>query len=177
MMMNRTVNILLLVLFSAIGVNLLAQQAAKGKTEGKQPANATAGKKIFLPPVYLGKSEYRNGPIKRETFKELLKQGLTSHDSLGNRYRIVGFQFSYAERMVYEDSLGNLQMVMDYASEYCPGDTMTAGIAESIYERVKPGDTLYFDRINVVKYLKNSTQTQPENEAFNARGMKFFIVK
>ena len=162
-------------LLLAFGVNLFAQQASTGKTDGKQPSKAAAaGKKIFLPTVYLGKSEYKGGAIKKETFDELLKQGLTSRDSLGNRYTVVGFQFSYAERKVYEDSLGNLQMLTDLAEEYCPGDTLTAGIAESIYERTKPGDTLYFDQVNVVKNAKNGNQPQ---QAILARSMKFFIVK
>ncbi|MFI5195821.1 MAG: hypothetical protein ACHQD8_01910 [Chitinophagales bacterium] len=173
--MNRTVNILSLVLLIAYGVNLPAQQAAKGKADGKQQGKGVT--RIFLPPVYLGNSEYKGGPIKKNTFDDLLKQGLTSHDSLGNRYRVVGFQFGYAERNVYEDSVGNLQMLMDYAYEYCPGDTITAAIAASIYDRTKPGDTLYFDRVSVVKYLNNSTQPQSETESFAARGMKFVIVK
>ena len=175
--MNRTVNILLLVLLMVFGVTLLAQQVEKGKADGKQPGKGTSGSKIFMPPVYLGHSEYKGGPIKKNKFDELLKQGLTSHDSLGNRYRVVGFQLGYAERVVYEDSLGNLQMVMDYAYEYCSGDTITTTIAASIYDRTKPGDTLYFDRVSVVKYLNNSTQSQSESESFAARGMKFVIVK
>jgi hypothetical protein len=166
--MNRTVNIFLLVFLLAIGLNLLAQQKTKGK------ATNVAGK-LLLPNTYLGRSEHSGGPIQKGTFDELLKQGVTAHDSMGNKYKVVGFQFSYAERNVYEDSAGNLQMVMDYAYEYCPGDTVTSTIAASICERTKPGDTLYFDRVSVVKISKNSTQ--PESESFAARGMKFYIVK
>jgi hypothetical protein len=176
MIMNRIVNILLLVLFMAVGVNLLAQKVAKGKTDNKQPGkDAAGGKKIFLPPVYLGHSDYKGGTIKKEKFDELLKQGLTSHDSLGNRYRVVGFQFSYAERNIYEDSLGNLQAMMDYAYEYCPGDTITSNISASIYDRTKPGDTIYFDRISVVRLQKNATQ--PDDQAIAGRAMKFAIIK
>ena len=160
----------------AVGVNLLAQHAATGKTDGKQASkNVGAGKKVILPTVYLGKSDYTGGPIKKETFDELLKQGLTSRDSMGNRYTVTGFQFSYAERNVYEDSLGNLQMLTDLAQEYCPGDTLAGDISEIIYGRVKAGDTLYFEQVNVViKNAKNSSQPQ---QPIMARSMKFFIVK
>lgn len=174
MIMIRTAKILLPVLMLVFGANLCAQQAAKGKADGKQPNN---GKKIIVPMVYLGHSKNTGGPIKKSEFDELLKQGLTSADSLGNNYKVVGFQFSYAERNVYEDSMGNLQMMMDYSYEFCPGDTITSSISSSIYDRTKPGDTLYFDRVSLVKLPKKQGDAVSESNPVAGRAMKFYIVK
>src|ERR1700733_2224366 len=110
MMMHRTVTILLLFLLMITGSNLSAQQ----KKPGDHPQNNNKSVHVFKPPVYLGHSEYTGGPIKKEVFNNLMKQGLTSHDSLGNHYRILGFDFGYAERKLYEDSVGNLVTLVDF---------------------------------------------------------------
>jgi hypothetical protein len=110
---------------------------------------------------------------------------------------VIGFDFGYKERNLYEDSLGNPVVMMDYSSEYCKGDTVTSNISKTqktaitnyldgdpdandisrgIYERTKPGDTVYFDHIMVAKYL-NGTETVPDNKAIKGRSMKFYFVK
>ncbi|GAA4460962.1 hypothetical protein GCM10023093_04720 [Nemorincola caseinilytica] len=81
----------------------------------------------------------------------MLQQGLTARDSTGNKYKVAGFELGYAERMIYEDSLGNLVTLMDRMSHYCLGDTLSAGVSSSIYERFKLGDTLYINRVTVLK--------------------------
>lgn len=194
-MMYRIVTILLLFLLLITGSNLSAQQKKPGE---QHPQNNNKNAHIFKPPVYLGKSEYTGGPIKRDVFNNLMKQGLMSHDSLGNNYRIVGFDFGYAERKLYEDSVGNLITMMDFLSEHCPGDTLAADITQtrsvqitnyldgspdssedvsrSIYNRVKLGDTLYFDKVLVSRYI-NTTQSLPDTSAILSRNMKFWIVK
>ncbi len=194
MMMHRTVTILLLLLLMIAGLNLSAQQ----KKPGTSPQNNNKSARVFKPPVYLGHSELTGGPIRKEVFNSFMKQGLASHDSLGNRYRIVGFDFGYAERKLYEDSVGNLITIMDFLSEHCPGDTLTSDISQtksaqvsnyldgapdvnedvskSIYNRVKPGDTLYFDKVLVARYI-NTTQSLPDTSAILGRNMKFWIVK
>ncbi len=162
--MNRSVKILLLGFLMVAGLKLTGQQKAK----------------VFVPAVYLGKSEFRGGPIKKDEFSNLLRQGLTSHDSSGNRFKVVGFNFGYGERQLYEDSVGNLQVMIDYASEFCPGDTVSDNIARnpngSIYERVKPGDTIYFERVNVVRF-SSKNKTLPDSTAFLGRSLKCWIVK
>lgn len=175
--MNRTVRILLIAIPVVICLNLWAQQKkANGSAEkahGEEPA-----KKILLPTVYLGRSDYKGGPIKKDDFNRLLKQGLTSRDSLGNKYKVVGFDFNYAERELYEDSVGNLKVMVDLLYEHCPGDTITSNVSASIYERVKAGDTVYIDRVSVVRYLSNkSNKTQADSSAIGAKGMKCVIMK
>jgi len=192
-MMHRTVTILLFILLVITGLNLSAQQK-KTDSKATQPNKASH---IFKPTVYLGHSEYIGGPIKKDIFCNLMRQGLTSHDSLGNKYRIVGFDFGYAERNLYEDSLGNLMPMTDFSYEHCFGDTLTvdishnnstaisnyldgtpdsSDISRSIYNRAKPGDTIYFEKVLVAKYI-NATQSRPDSDAILGRSLKFWIVK
>jgi hypothetical protein len=176
--MKRTVNILLLVFSSAVCLNLFAQQKGKAK-------------RIFKPMVYLGQSQVSGGPIKKEEFNTLLKQGLTSRDSLGDKYKIVSFDFIYGERTLYEDSVGNLKVLVDFNTSYCPGDTITYDMARTIhaeqsktgeespgiYDRIKPGDTIYFDHIRVERLAKNSVISLSDTIPIAGKGMKFWIVK
>ena len=161
-----------------MSIAVAAQQKTAGKKEVKQvEKSAPAGKKVLLPYVYLGNSTYKSGAIQKKVFDDLLKQGLTAHDSLGNKYKVTGFEFSYGERSLYEDSLGTPMIVTDYLTEYCTGNTVTPGIAASLPDRTKAGDSVYFDGIRVLKYLNNSTETVPANETTLGMGMKFGIIK
>jgi hypothetical protein len=176
MTMKYTACLLMLVCTMATTAKSYAQQhAAKEENAAKKPA--ATGKKFILPYVYLGNSQYKGGQIRKEDFDALLKLGLTAHDSLGNRYKVVGFEFSYGEKSLYEDSIGNNMVVTDYLTEFCPGDTVTQAVSSSIYQRTKPGDSAYFDGIRVLKYLGNSSQTVPAKETTLGMGMKFAIIK
>ncbi len=193
-MMHRTITMLLFALFIIPGEHLSAQQT---NPDGKHPLNTAKNAKVFKPPVYLGHSQFAGGPIKKDMFSDLLRHGLTSQDSLGNKYKVIGFNFGYAERNLYEDSVGNLISMMDYSNEYCPGDTISLDISRttttdikdyldgnpdnndisrSIYSRAKPGDTIYFDQIHVAKFL-NAAQTQLSSDIIFGRSFKCWIVK
>ena len=185
-MMHRKTNIVLLGLLMIISFKSISQQKPTGKKT-----------RVFIPPVYLGNSDLKGGPIKKEQFNTLLRQGLTSHDSAGNKYRVVGFDFGYSERRVYEDSVGNIVTMMDYSGEYCKGDTISGDISvtrpsvvkdpfygdaekedvsRSIYDRVKPGDTVYFYHVVVAKYL-DATNSLPDTAGIMGGNMKFYFVK
>jgi len=160
---------------------------AQQKANSKQPSKGHA--KTFRPPVYFGNSDYKGGPIDKQRFAELLQQGLSAHDSVGNKYKILGFDFGYSEQKIYEDSIGNIMKVMDFSSEYCRGDTISRDIARdgdttengdvalSIYHRVKPGDTVYFDNIMLEVSGHNSLLSIPDTIAFAGRPIKCIIVK
>ena len=119
-----------------------------------------------------------------------MKQGLTSHDSLGRTFKVIGFNFTYAERNLYEDSIGNLVVKADFSTTYCHGDTLPEILTRYIpasmsktneetpgfYQRVKPGDTVYFDRISVLRFTPNSP-LPPDSAAILGRAMKFVITK
>jgi hypothetical protein len=170
--MNRMVKILLPVFLFVFGASLSAQPKSGGQTPPEK------GKlRVVMPDAYLGRSSTNGGQIKKADFDKLLKQGITAHDSAGNKYKVIGFEFGYAEKSLYEDEAGNLQVGTDYLDEYCPGDTVSHNVSGSIYERTKPGDTVYIDRIKVVGYVKKTTQTLPETEAILAKPMKFVIIK
>lgn len=143
---------------------LMAQKAKK--ENGKDPAPAGASAKIVHP--YLGRSDYSSGQIAKRTFDSLLKQGVTARDADGNTFKVASFTFSYAERNLYEDSVGKLMVLTDFFSEYCLGDTVTRVISLNIYHRTKPGDTAYFDNIKV---------TLPEGNQVGTKGMKFVLTK
>ena len=170
-MMRRTYSILLLTGLIAVCIASWAQQAKKKTT------------KVFMPPVYLGNSGYTGGAIRKAEFDQLLKQGLQAHDSLGNKYRIVGFDFSYAERNLYEDSSANLVLLADFSSEYCTGDTISSDISQStedkpsLYDRTKAGDTAYFSNILLTTCPGNTILTIPDTVTILGRDMKFVITK
>ncbi len=178
-MMKRVFNLFLLGMSLFFCFSLMAQQTSKTKAAVK-PGNS---KKIFLPPVYLGKSNLNGGVIKKRTFDSLLKQGISAHDSLGNKYRIVGFDFIYAERSLYEDSVGNDQILTDFQSQFCKGDTLDASITfsdeetKSIYERTKWGDTAYFDRIRLFPLPGNKIFPTIDTLPILGRNMKFIITR
>jgi hypothetical protein len=168
MVMIRFVRTLLLAFFIFAGGDSFAQASAAGaKTVKAKP------RKLFMPQAYLGSTDYKGGNIKKEELSKLLKLGVTSRDSAGNTYRVTGFEFAYAERMLYEDSLSNLMVEVDYMTEYCPGDTLSAGVSGSIYDRLKAGDTVYFNKIDVYRTYPG----HPGGEQIVGRGMKFVIVK
>jgi hypothetical protein len=164
MVMYRIAGIIML------GVSLLSAPSVVAQTK---VAAAAKPKKIFMPQAYLGNSDYKGGIIPKELLGNLLKQGLTSRDSLGNKYKVVGFEFVYAERMLYEDSVGNLMVNVDYLSEYCTGDTLSAGITNNIYERMKSGDSAFFNKIEVLK----TKPGEAGGTVIMGKGMKFAITK
>lgn len=159
--MNRTIGVFLLV------TSILTGAA----THAQVKSNIADKKKVFLPQAYLGNSDYYSGTIKKDVLSNLLKQGLTSKDAAGNKYKVTGFEFAYSERALYEDSVGNLQVLVDYMFEYCPGDTLSSGISSVIYDRFKAGDTVFFNRIHVLK------PNAASGDIVSGKGMKFVITK
>lgn len=123
----------------------------------------TAAKKKVYYPVVLGLSDRSGGTIPKQLFDSLLRQGVRAQDTAG---QVSGFMFNYKERNIYEDSVGNIIVLTDLLTEYCPGDTLTPGISNSIYLRTKKGDTAYFDNIRL---------TLPGKGEVPGKGMKFVI--
>lgn len=187
--MNRTGS-LIVALSMVACVSVFAQQKAKSAAGTKQPEQKAVPRRVLEPQVYLGNSANWGGTIQKNTFRELMKQGLTSKDSMGRQYKIISFNFTYAERNLYEDSVGNLVVKADFSTTYCHGDTLPdvltryipasqSKIGEEspgIYQRVKAGDTVYFDRISVLRYTPN-TPLPADSLAIMGKGMKFTIVK
>jgi hypothetical protein len=159
--MKRITSYSLLCLCALISINVWAQ------TKKGEEKKATKPKVVYIP-VYLGNSDLSGGKISKAVFDSLLKQGITSRDSVGRRFTIDGFIFNYGERVLYEDSVGNPLVITDNLEQYCYGDSLTTFLKNNISERSKAGDTAYFDRINV---------KAPEGWLGNGKPMKFVITK
>jgi hypothetical protein len=116
--------------------------------------------------------------ISKEEFDRLLRQGLTSSDSMGNKYKVVDFDFNYIERELYEDSIGNMKVMTEILFEHCKGDTVTSNISSGIYDRSKAGDTVYIDQVSVVRY-KNGKGNKPvyDSIVMGAKGIKCILTK
>jgi len=165
--MTRTLIILVLAL---CGVTLWAQQKkGNGKTHASKEAK-TPKKKMLLPVTYLGHSRFSGGQIDATSFDSLVQQGFYSFDDAGNEYAVVSFKFTYDERRVYEDSVGNLLFTTDDASQVYFGNKMDSSILETFPERIKYGDTIYVDQVLV-------TPKMATTDTFLARGMKCYISK
>lgn len=177
-MASRLMNVFLSVLLTMIFVPAGAQQKAGNNINNKQDAQDKApSKKILRPNVYLDSSNYSGGEIQKKELDDLLKKQLTARDSSGNYYKVIGFDFTYAERNLYEDSIGNSQVLVDYMNEYCLGDTITADILASIFDRTKAGDTIFIDHIQLIPYPGNVTLSPADTAVIAGKGLKCVIVK
>jgi hypothetical protein len=128
-------------------------------------------KKVVKPkpiPVYLGSTNKSDGKISKKEFDDAIKQGLISRDSTGRAYRVDGFLLTYAERNLYEDSVGNPLILTDFLSEVCYGDSLNTFLKNNITERSKQGDTVYFDQISVIS---------PEGQNLKGKSMRFVLTK
>ena len=177
-MARRLANIFLSLFLTIVFVPVWAQQNAGSNTDKSKPAQEkTLPKKILRPNVYLDSSNYSGGEIPKKELDDLLKKRLTAHDSSGNNYRIIGFDFTYAERNLYEDSIGNSEVLVDYMNEYCPGDTITTDISGSIFDRAKAGDTVFIDHIQLMPYPGNTILSPTDTAIIAGKGLKCIIVK
>ncbi len=171
--MNNNGGLLVTGLIVLLLVVQLNAQQKKAMPETKVATGTNvAKKKGFRPDVYLGNGTANGGKYTVPEFSALLKRGIHSQDSVGNKYKIIGFNFNYAERKLYEDSTGELAMLVDYSSEFCLGDTVSKAISETIYERLKGGDTVYIDKVQ----LTHATAGKAK-DTFLGKSMKFELLK
>lgn len=119
-------------------------------------------------PVYFGSSNIMSGNVTKKQFDEWMPQGLMSKDSVGKVYKVDGFTMSYAERNLYEDSVGNLIYMTDLFSDNFRGDTLNTFWMRELKQRTKAGDTVYFDQITV---------RSPEGAGEHGKSMRIVIVK
>ena len=82
-------------------------------------------------------------------FDSLLRQGFTSRDSNGRVFDVKSFMFTYCERKLYEDSIGNPMILTDYISEYCFDNKLKDYQLAALLDRSKWGDTLIIEKIKL----------------------------
>lgn len=169
-MMKPKPKLLFTICCMAVALSLVAQSQKKDAQAAadEKSKDAKPKSKAKSIPVYLGKSDLNNGVISKRVFDSLILQGVTSKDSTGKVYAVTQFGFTYAERNLYEDSVGNPIIVADYLADICFGDTLTALLKANIPERSKAGDTAFFDGI----ILKS-----PEGNNARGKAMKFILTK
>jgi hypothetical protein len=148
-----------------------------GRLQGKDnKQHSNAAKHLFVPNAFLGNSQIRSGGVKVDQMATLLQQGLTSQDSSGNKFKVIAFNFTFADPEPYEDSAGNMQLLTDYSSQYITGNMLDSVTSKFVLDHLRPADTFYFDRISVVRYIKNTDRTYPDSTAFEARPFKCYVT-
>lgn len=160
--MKRTLFYFSLSALCLVTISVWAQKAKKEAKPASKAAAPAVKKEVV---VYLGNSTMNNGPISKPVFDSLMAQGLKVEGNIGT---VSGFAFTYAERGIFEDSVGDPIERVELLTEFCKGDTLTRVIKNSLPDRTKNGDTAFFDRIMV--HLPDGNQTQ-------GKPMKFVITK
>lgn len=122
-----------------------AQQAA----DAKGSATNSAAKKLPEAAVFLGTTTLDGGVIPDAIFDSLARMPITARAKDGSVAQVVGYTLTFAERTLAEDSAGNPILSVDYFSEICTGDTLNTVLKNNIFDRTKPGDTVWYDRIQV----------------------------
>ncbi len=140
MQMKRKVHIFMLLIGALVTLNVAAGEDDKEKQ--KKP-------KIVPIPVYFGNSDIDSGIVPKQVFDSLLKQGFTSRDSNGRVFHVNSFMFTYCERNLYEDSVGNPIIVTDYLSEFNFNNKLKEYQLDAILYKSKWGDTLIIEKITL----------------------------
>ena len=164
--MNRVAIVVFLLMCNLAAV-------AQKTTNGAKPI----ARKLLLPQAYFAHTNFSGGVVKKDTLSKMLRKGIAVRDSVGNSYKVHGFEFGYAERGWFDDSAANPILVVDYLTEYCLGDTLSGGITSSIYDRLKPGDTLFINRVSVYRRPTNTATATTEDDVILSKGIKCVITK
>ena len=103
-------------------------------------------------PTYRGKTflaggVYGNGKVPAKVFDSLMKLPLVSVDSANISHPVTEFSFTYAERGAYEDSTGTLKIMTDYFSVSSEKGLLPDYYINSLKDRVKYGDTVYYNEV------------------------------
>lgn len=135
--MKRIAQLIVVLLAGFAAMNAVADEKDK-KKEKPKPVPVT---------VYVGNDGYKGGNIAVSKFNSLIGEGLVARDSNGRKFNVRQFMFTYCERNLYEDSVGNPIVLTDYLAEYCMDSKFNEHQLSSLRSRAKPGDTLILEKI------------------------------
>lgn len=124
-------------------------QQRQGSGKASKAAAATSKPTAVLVSVTLGNSTVNDSVMTPEEFNRRVKEGLKVADPRFAGAAMEGFDFTYMERNIYEDSVGNFIPVVDVLTERCPGDTLTPVAISAMSYRAKHGDTALFNNIRM----------------------------
>lgn len=119
-----------------------AHHTARSKT-------ATDPKMGVLLNVTLGNSAIGDSVMTPEEFNRRVQEGLKVANPQFPDARVQAFDFTYLERNIYEDSVGNFILVVDELTERCTGDTFSTVARGAMLSRAKAGDTAVFDNMQL----------------------------
>lgn len=162
---RRSLNIIVAIAASVACFSVQAQKKPATKKAGIKPGtnevlrDTTAKKKIVKPSVFVGTSDFAGGTIAPTEFLSLIRQGITAKDGSGSQLRVLGFNFVYAERRLFENEQGEMSMQTELSTLYNKGDKLDTGIISGLSETLKSGDTIFISQVMVEKRTGNKTDT------------------
>src|SRR5690349_758121 len=110
--MRKSVVLILLLVAGAFILKVSAQRTTKKGSKTTDNAAVKATGPVKDVPVYLGASGLTGGTIRKGQFDSFARQGLTL-DGTQIGGAITSFNFVYAERGLFEDSIGNSIYLVD----------------------------------------------------------------
>lgn len=148
----KTIHLFVFFLLLGCCVLTTTADAQKKQVQKKTVKSKTAasGKTAVLLNVTLGKSAIADSVMTPEEFNRRVQEGLKVANPEFPNALVNGFDFTYMERNIYEDSVGNFIQVVDVLTERCPGDTFTAVAKSAMRYRAKAGDTALFNNMQLL---------------------------
>ncbi|MBK7762655.1 MAG: hypothetical protein IPI46_04695 [Bacteroidetes bacterium] len=97
----------------------------------------------------LGCTEMQGDFMVKKSFDSIVAFPLCARDSNQNVLPITGFDITYAERGLYEDSTGLPIIFTDYTHAKIDGNSLPKKWIDIFKERSYKGDTIFFENIKV----------------------------
>ena len=170
-MKNRLPALLLAAAVAIVALALAPAGAQRSRTnpqtDKRKGGKDTARREV--PPMTLAFGNIATeGPVKKAAFDAATRTtGLHVTDSRGQGARVENFGMTFAERVMYEDSIGNPLPTTDYLTEFYEGSALPEDIATELRLRAKTGDTIFFERAKV---------RMPDGTPRKGQTLKFWIV-
>lgn len=163
-MTSKTVKIVVLLTALVWCASVWAQKkppVKNNKAAAAEVLRDTASKKKAVKPlVFVGQSDFAGGTIAPLDFLALIRQGLTAKDATtGALLRVIGFNFMYAERRLYENEKGDMSMQTEFSTIYTNGSMLDTGIISGLAETLKSGDTIFINQVMVERKSGSKTDT------------------
>jgi hypothetical protein len=155
-----------LLLIGLMAFGLLTQSGNAQKKSTPLPADSTKKATYDFIKTSLGCQKDKTGylPINKEMATALLKSKICATDTKTNtQLAIRGFEMTYCEKGLYEDSTGLPTVITECQLIYFEGDSISTVWEKNFNERLYKGDSISLNNI-VVRYDNKSIRL---NEKIN----------